>query len=253
MNKIEKSKMLITIKQNIQEYGFHTYFVTGGAIPRYVYTIGLSDRINAELVLAGAIYYMRDDVKRIIDAIYQQIITNNQFESVFTVDDLGSFTLRRVHQSWIGSLMIGVLDYYDTSSVEVYQIVPDETHWTIDIPNLEKEWNATDQPIWKWLIDKWMYSVSSSSTVTTNLDALRGDKVTEAVRWEDDEWEMFAGSGPDVPDEDCRVVPIGTLIAADPSLNIVLDLEIGKGVWREVNEESSWQPWGVTQNDENKL
>ena len=34
--------------------------------------------------------------------------------------------------------------------------------------------------------------------------ALRGERVTEAVGWEDVEWELFVGAGPDVPNDDLR-------------------------------------------------
>jgi hypothetical protein len=163
---------------------------------------------------------------------------------VFTVDSFGSFALRPLHDSWSSSLLLGALDYYKTSTLDAYQIVPDESHWTIDIPNLKEPWNVTTEPIWQWLHEKWDYAVSPKSTATTNLDALRGERITEAVRWEEDEWEIFAGPEPDVAFEDSRVVPLGTLIAADPSLCPVVELEIGKGLWREDTEGSKWHPWG---------
>jgi hypothetical protein len=75
----------------------------------------------------------------------------------------------------------------------------------------------------------------------TNLDALRGAPITEACRWEEDEWEMFAGAGPDVAEEDARLVPLGCLLASDPSLAAVVDLEVGKGLWREPG--GAWVPW----------
>ncbi len=38
------------------------------------------------------------------------------------------------------------------------------------------------------------------------------------MRWEKDEWEIFAGAGPDITEPERRVVPLGVLLAADPSL-----------------------------------
>jgi len=39
-----------------------------------------------------------------------------------------------------------------------------------------------------------------------------------------------------------RVVPLGTLVAADPSLVAVVNLDVGAGLWRD--EVSEWHPWG---------
>jgi hypothetical protein len=69
MPKVERLKMLKLIKRNIQQFGFHIYFFTGGNIPRFVYTIGLMESIKAELIIAGAIFYTGDEVKRIINTI----------------------------------------------------------------------------------------------------------------------------------------------------------------------------------------
>lgn len=244
MTEIERSNMLKLINRNIQQFEFHIYFVTGGAIPRFAYTIGLRESIKVELIIAGAIYYTGDEVKRVIKSIYHQLKKGGKFDSVFEVDELGLFTLKQIHESWSNSLLLGALDFYKISRIDGFQIVPDETHWTFDIPNLEKVWSATAEPIWQWLHEEWAYPVSPKSTATTNLDALRGGRITEAARWEEDEWEIFAGPGPDVDFEDSRVVPLGTLIAADPSLYPVVELEIGKGLWREDTEGSEWNPWG---------
>lgn len=62
------------------------------------------------------------------------------------------------------------------------------------------------------------------------------------MRWEQDEWEMFAGAGPDIAEAERRVVPIGVLLAADPSLLPAVDLRIGTGFWRDA--QSEWHPWG---------
>ena len=66
-----------------------------------------------------------------------------------------------------------------------------------------------------------------TSHAATDLDALRGSPVTEACRWEEDYWELFAGAGPDVPNVEKRVVGLGMLLAADPSLAPILDLKVG--------------------------
>ena len=41
------------IRENIAKHGFHTYVVTGGGYPHFGYTIGLTESLGAELILAG--------------------------------------------------------------------------------------------------------------------------------------------------------------------------------------------------------
>lgn len=79
------------------------------------------------------------------------------------------------------------------------------------------------------------------SEAITDVAALRGDRITEACRWEENEWELFAGAGPDVAKEEMRVVSLGTLLAADSSLEAVLTLTVGTGLWRDAI--SDWHPW----------
>jgi hypothetical protein len=76
----------------------------------------------------------------------------------------------------------------------------------------------------------------------TNLDALRGKPITEAVRWEENEWELFAGAGPDVEDHDIRIVSLGTLLGSDRSIEVVAGLAVGEGLWRHP-ADLKWQPW----------
>jgi len=138
--------------------------------------------------------------------------------------------------------MLGALDYYGVRDIDAMQVVPDERHTTIDVPDMTRLWSAQAEPIWQWLHEPWAYDVPETSTATTNLDALRGARITEVTRWEEGEWEMFAGAGPDVADDDARVVPLGCLLAADPSLAASVKLEIGKGLWRE-DGDGDWHAW----------
>ena len=43
-------------------------------------------------------------------------------------------------------------------------------------------------------------------------------------------------------EEDARIVPLGTLLAVDPSLEPVMSLSIGKGLWRNA-DEIYWHQW----------
>ena len=101
--------------------------------------------------------------------------------------------------------------------------------------------------MWRWLREPWTFPVPEDSTAVTDLAALQGEPVTEAARWEEDYWELFAGCGPDVPKDEQRVVALGTLVAADPSLAAVMNLEVGAALWRDGHSE--WHPWGKKQGD----
>lgn len=139
--------------------------------------------------------------------------------------------------------MLGVFDYYQTRDIPAIQIVPDKDHRTIDVPDMSAPWNALAEPVWQWLKEPWIFPVPKESTATTNLAALRGERITEATRWEEDEWEAFAGAGPDVTEEEMRVVALGTLVAADKSLEPIVHLAIGEGLWRDPEAGSEWHPW----------
>ncbi|MCK4743626.1 MAG: DUF4262 domain-containing protein [Sulfuriflexus sp.] len=231
------------IRSNIANTGHHIYLIMGGSTPRFAYTIGVSKVVGFELILAGAAFYSDDDVSNIINAITVKIrSTNNWPDLKIEVESLGSFSLRKVDPSWGRKLMLGVLDFYNVSEMPALQIIPDQTHWTIDIPDLTQPWSVVAEPVWRWLDEEWEYEIPEQSTVVTNLDALRGGVVTEAMRWEEEQWELFSGAGPDVLNEEIREVPFGTLLGADPSLDFVVNLDVGKGLWRDI-DELKWHPW----------
>ena len=138
---------------------------------------------------------------------------------------------------------VKTLDFHGGASVSALQIMPDEDHRTIDVPALERPWSAAAEPVWQWLREPWSYPVPRNSFATTHLDALRGERITEAARWEDEQWELFAGAGPDVPLDEVRVVPLGTLLAVDPALDAVTRLDVGRALWRDA-DDGDWNHWG---------
>lgn len=239
-----RKSMLTTIQLNIAKFGCHIYLVSGnGPNPRYAYTIGVSQIIGAELILAGASFYSAEDVFQIINEIAAKLsIQRSWYQLSFEVGSLGVFSLHEADSTWTTNLMLGALDFYNTKEIPALQIVPKQEYWTIDIPDLTKSWSAVAEPVWQWLSKPWKYQVSEKSIAVTNLEALRGERITEAVRWEEDNWELFAGAGPDVPQADIRPIPLGTLLAIDQSLISVLNLEIGQGLWRD-SSELGWHPW----------
>jgi hypothetical protein len=246
----QRKRALEVIRENIARSGHHIYLVSSnGPTPRFAYTIGVTDSIGVELILAGAIFYMKDEVVTVINEIVAQMKAQPHRE-VFEVDGQGSFTLCEVHSSWAQELLLGAFDYYQKRDIRVLQIVPDPAHWTVDVPDMSAPWSARQEPVWQWLREPWEYPVPENSTATTNLAALRGNRITEAARWEEDNWEIFAGAGPDVPKDEMRVVPLAALLGTDGSLARVLNLEVGTGVWR--NADSDWHPWRKRETSEGR-
>lgn len=213
-----------------------------GTCPRYAYTIGLNDPLGLELVLAGAIFFDVDEVNLILHSIRNLLGKKAAaLDSTLEVPDLGSFTLRHVDSSWAKLLLLGASDYYGRSAVDAYQIVPDALHWTIDVPNLSTPSSESSEPIWRWLHVPWQCAFPSTLHVATDLEALQGARITQATRWEDNYWEMFAGPVENLSPDRARIVPLGCLVAHDPSLKSALDLEIGQRILRD-SDGGDWIP-----------
>jgi Domain of unknown function (DUF4262) len=243
MSNESRKSLLKLIQSNIAQHGHHIYLISGGCLPRFAYTVGLSETLGAELLLAGAVIYSAEEVKRIINEVAVALSRHHDPQDlIVVVDSLGSFSLRKADDSWTTSIILGALDYYDKKMIPALQIVPDQDNWTIDIPDMSKPWSITAEPIWQWLHESWDYSIPSNSVAITNLRALRGEKITEAVRWENDQWELFVGAGTDVSKEEMRVVPLGNLLAMEDFPEFILSLQVGSGLWREA-AGFSWQPW----------
>jgi hypothetical protein len=239
-NNPKREAALNEIRQHIADHGFHSYVVTGSGDPHYGYTIGLSESLGAELILAGAYFYRLDEVSSVISSVVEELWSLGALkEQTIRTSRWGDFSLRKVDITWAKDLMLGVFDYYQVNTIEAVQIVPDESHWTVDIPDLSQPWNPKTAPAWQWLHEKWTFPIPKNSVALTNLDALRGKRMTEVMRWEEDEWEIFAGAGPDTTEADRRVVPLGILLARDPSLLPAIQLPIGTGLWRDVESRSS--------------
>jgi Domain of unknown function (DUF4262) len=245
MSSLNRSSARELIQSNIDKFGHHIYLVApSGAVPRFAYTIGLESRNGIELILAGASVYLAHEVERVINEVAKGLSRHADWSTFeVTVGALGKFCLRKVDPSWTQSLLLGAIDFYERDSIDALQIVSDDTHWTVDVPDLSKPWSASSEPVWQWLRSPWTFPVATRSTATTNLGALKGGRVTEAARWEEDQWELFAGAGPDVPKEDVRIVPLSTLLAIDASLVIVTKLDIGRALWRD-EHGGQWHNWG---------
>ena len=228
---------------NRERAGYHVHLVTGGAHPRFAYTMGLRASVGAELILPGCVFYMADEIQRIIVSVRERLLAGSSSGVTFTLEGLGSFTLRRAHATWTESLMLSALEYEGVAEIAAFQLFPDAAHWTLDVPDMRLPWSAQAEPVWRWLHEPWPYEIPSHTTVLTNLAALRGQRITAVSHWDGDEWEMFAGSPSDVEPAEARVVPLGTLLGADPSLAPALELGVGRGLWRDT-AGGEWLPWG---------
>jgi Domain of unknown function (DUF4262) len=241
--------MLEIIKRNVEGYGFHVYHISGGPCPRFSYSIGLRDLVGAEVVFAGGAFFEGPEPGKIMDCICRRLLGDAKsgrkredvVSGIFPVNGLGTFALRRAHDSWVRVMLLGALDYYDSPSVPAFQIVPEAKHQTLDVPDLSKPRSLRADPGWAWLDEPWPYEIPKGSLAMTNLLALHGARIGEAVRWEDG-WHLYASQESPVEDKDLRLLPIGLLLGADPSLEPVVKLEVGQALWRG-GEDGVWEPW----------
>jgi len=238
---MEKKAALAQIRSNIERHGFHVYVVQQSNVPRFAYTIGLGPQIGFELLLAGAIFYMADEVVDILNTIGSQL-RQEPARRGFDVNDLGNFLLCDVEDSWSRSLLLGAMDYYQKDVIAALQVVPQGDRVTIDVPNCSNARTSNTQPIWQWLDKPWQFPVPATSTSVTDLSSLRGAAIIEAARWEEDQWELFSGPGDQFRPDEVRIVPLGTLLAFDESLVPVTALAVGDGIYRE-DSQGEWNEW----------
>ncbi|KAF2343107.1 DUF4262 domain-containing protein [Flavobacterium tistrianum] len=235
---MNREEFLKIIKNNIDKNDYHLTLVNGGQHPEFSYSIGLTEKLGFELIIAGG-FISTEDNELIFRYIYNQLVSGKKIDSEFYPSENNSFYLGTVDASWSKELMLGVYDYYSVDTIKAYQIIPKER--ALDTP-LMSETKKTDDPIWKWLDIDWNLTAPKNSYAITDIYSLKGKTITELTRWEDHVWEMFSGPGPDFQEEDIRIVSLGTILGIDPSLEPILKLEIGQGLWRE-DINSEWQDW----------
>ncbi|MDX6187755.1 DUF4262 domain-containing protein [Flavobacterium sp. Fl-318] len=231
------SEFLEIIKTSINNNDYHLTLVNGGQNPEYSYSIGLTEKFGFELVIAGGFISIKEN-ESIFRYVYQQLQSESTADSKFIFSE-NTFYLNKVDSSWCEKLMLGVYDYYNVDKITAYQIIPENR--TLDTPLMSQPIIAND-PIWKWLDMDWNMNVPKNSYVITDIDSLKGKTIVELMRWEDHVWEMFSGPGPDFKEEDIRIVPLGTILGIDDTLQPTVNLAVGKGLWRE-NKDSEWNDW----------
>jgi hypothetical protein len=240
---LQRSDFLAQIRSNIAQTGYHVTVVTGGALPRFAYTIGCTTTLGAEFILAGGEFYSQNQISEIIAVTISRTTTQLDWaDLVVRLGSLGNFSLVKAAMSWSKLLLLGAIDYYPQTDLQVWQIVPDQAHHTLEIPAMAQAFEAATQPVWQWLVRPWEYPIPRQSMAITNLAVLAGAKATEVTRWEEAEWEIFFGAGPDIPKAAMRIVPLGTLLGIDPSLELAIHLDIEEGLWRDP-VALDWNTW----------
>ncbi len=238
---------LQNIEGIISKYGFFRYYVMADTTPRFSYTIGLTESIGFELIVGGMMYFETNEALEVVfNAIIEALRKDNKTKN-FNLNELGTFTLAKVHNSWISKMMLGAIDYYGREDIQAFQILPTDVEITTkDIPDMTKKWSSNNL-IWKYL-DKnqlWKYEIPKNSTAITNLDALKGARLTEYFRYELNQWEIFAGNGAKEPQESLRIVPLCTLIGIDKSIEKFIHDPIGKGKFKDASDQhnDTWYAW----------
>ena len=231
--------MLQTIEAGIQKYGYHVIRVNRGQNPDFAYTIGLNDKFGFELVLAGG-FISAEDYRNKFDAIYAGLISDADENAAFRCKEGGEMKLLEMHSSWSERMILGVYAHYDLRHVRAMHVLQ-SGEALLGVQAMSEPFNEHNK-IWKWLSTQWDRSTPHDSFVMTNVQFLRGETITEVMRFEDDYWEMFVGNGSEVSDADVRALPLGTMIGIDSSLEDAIALSVGDGLWR-VNKDDGWHVW----------
>jgi hypothetical protein len=231
-----RENLLKTIGDGIRQTGYKIIFVNGGQNPHYAYTIGLYEKFGFELVVAGGFTSIKDNESK-FRAIYRALNSGADTNSVFNCESCDEMKLLQMHSSWSENMTLGVYTYYNIDSVRTLQIFPLNER-LLDIPIMSEPFDEFN-PIWKWLTIPWDRNTPKNSYVITNVEFLRGEPITEIMRFEDGYWEMFVDSK--VP-RDVRALPLGVMIGIDGSLEKAIELKIGDGLLRE-NKDDEWRDW----------
>jgi hypothetical protein len=233
-----RRRFLEQIGAHIASHGNHVTLVRQGQVPRFAYTVGRTGAGAPELLLAGAVALSADQVIRALNHAARAAPAAG---ATLEVPGAGAFAVRPVDPSWSDRMILGALDYYERDTLPALQLVPEGEASTYDVPDASRPWDPDREPVWRRLDSSSDPELPVTWTAVVDLDALRGKPVSEAARWEEDDWELFSGPGPDFGQDDIRIVPLGLLLAYDPSLEPVAQLRVGEALWRD--PPGPWQPW----------
>lgn len=233
---------------DVDNYGWHYYRILGGPTPSWSYSIGFEKSFGCpEVVMAGTSYFSRyelaDGFRDLADRVRsgEKIAAGSSAE----LHGLGACSFQPVDASWAKHLLLGDLDYYAGLNFRALQLIQSSDRLTMDVPNLSRPFEPETELPWRWLVEKWPYPIAGNTSVSTDLEALRGRDVTMVVRHKPGgvgtEWDAIALEDTPVPDELARAAPFGTLLAVDPTIGEVLGM--GSGHWATRDEIGD--PWEI--------
>jgi len=232
------------INHNITEYGFHINVVNQKLTPRYAYSIGLINSCGFELVLAGCMDLLYDDVISIMNNIGNKLLKHDEtIDAQFILGQNGLYKLRKIHESWSEIMLLGAKDFFNFDDIPSCQIYPCNDKISFDVPNMDEIFLPNSQPIWSWLTNENNSTFPIDSKVIVNKDILFGAKALEIMRWEENEWEIYSTNSDNLNEHDMRIIPLTTMIGAESTLGRILDLEVGKGLVRKL-PSNEWEDWG---------
>lgn len=235
-----KDSVRQAISDNIRRSGYHVVVVSGGATPRWAYTIGLSETKGRELLFAGGVSCLKDEMLELISAVAKSAVDLDACLGATEVPPL-LVDVVRVDPTWSDRLMIGVKGYYGAPRLAL-QVVPRQAR-TIDTPWTDVPYGIDSAGPFRWLEGDWPYPVPRGSEVMVDVGVTTGAAVTEVGRWEEDYWEMFSVPREEIDKSKARLLPLGVLLATDPTLAAVTELAVGESAIREPGE-----PWAIRKN-----
>jgi hypothetical protein len=233
-----RADFLALVEQHIRDHGHHITQVSGGVSPRFSYTIGLRARLGAEFLLAGGVFFSSAEIRRIVNTL-AKTTTKPEPGQVVEVAGLGEFSFSPACREWAKKLMLGSFDYHRDEPFDALQIVPLGVARTLDVPDMSESYVPGTPSMWRWEFEAWPDAASKKAEAMTTLEVLRGRRVTEASRWEDDYWELLPAAVADSDKENGRLVSLAAMVGLDPSLAAALKLEVGTGLWRD-DDDGGW-------------
>lgn len=220
-----KDETRLSIAENIERYGYHAVVVAGGATPRWVYTIGLCETVGVELLFAGGVYYLKDEVLELVEQVSKSSFNHAECSQAQRIASLGVDVVK-VDAGWSERLLLGVHGYYGTMKPAL-QIVP-QKHRTIDTPRADLAFRPETAGGFRWLDEPWPYGIPPKSEAMVDIGIAFGHPAIYAARWEQDYWEIFSVPQSEIDREKARLMPLGTLLAVDPTLEDVAALSVGE-------------------------
>jgi len=231
-----------TITDAIRRTGLFSLGVVAGPTPTWRYTVGLTEAGLPEVLIAGSAAYRDATLDALLRSVGTGLLTGAHRTDARGLRVEGvDFDLMPVHVSWAKCLVVHAASYYERPVVDAVQAVP-SAGW-IDVPRTSLPLDLSIERPWRWLDDEWPYACSPRTQVFTDLQVLGGHPIVEVIHEREpgglDSWTMRA---PAVAEDEGRIVPMGTVLAIDPTVALTLDLEPGEFAVRDA-PQTDWQTW----------